>query len=181
MTKKVCWLTVLLLSFGCTQAAHALAGQHGKGDPKRPISASSWPAGVSVLANREDRIGGHWVNASDWFQYAGDAKAFNDFLSGYARVSGQRLLILENGTAGFTFTGSGKYHPGYDWQLSVVGWGLANAAVTLPVGGRIALQDLNVPVEVDVDAMGTETAEMKAFLAAHRAKQEKARAGRTPK
>ncbi len=92
MKKRLVGFVALVLMLTGAQAAFAMGGTHGKGDPKKPISVSTWPKGVTELANCEDRIGGHWINASDWFHYAGDAKAFNEFLQQYAKIKGNYIL-----------------------------------------------------------------------------------------
>src|SRR5579883_3667193 len=75
-----------VLCLAWTQSTSAMMGWHGKGNPKVPVSCSNWPEGIAELANRKDRSGGYWVNASDWFHYNGDVVAFNDFLARYATL-----------------------------------------------------------------------------------------------
>ena len=80
--------------------ARAMAGEYGRGDPKHPISNSGWPIGLDVVANRVDRIGGYWVNASDTFYFSGNAADFNNFLKDYSRVQSQSLtLIIDNSSS----------------------------------------------------------------------------------
>ena len=101
----------LALVLACAgRMAWAMAGEHGKGDPKHPIAVSTWPVGVSLVANRTDRVRGHWVNSSDWFEYEGNAADFNDFLKDYAKVP-HAVVYLETKANSF-FTG-----PKYESEL----------------------------------------------------------------
>lgn len=159
----------LLLLSG--EAAHALYMRWGKGDPAHPISASFWPKGATELANRSDRFDGYMINASDKFYYAGDAKAFNNFLEGYAKVTGSSLeLILVDAKTGAL--DSPKLN-GAAWEMSISSNG--HAGVTFPVDGAIKLQDVHVPLNVDVQAYPDAGSEIQAFIAAHEAAQKKAR------
>ncbi len=154
------------------QAVFAMGGEHGKGDPKHPISNSVWHEGVSVLANRTERIGGHWLNSNDWFHYRGDAKAFNDFLKHYAQVK-QKSLRLYLGDPKTSVTTAQRIAPDYDWEMSVTGWGDSFACVTLPLDNQIRLKDLKVPEAVGIEVVGTKTPEIADFLAKHKAEYDK--------
>lgn len=161
-----------------SRAAVAMAGKHGKGDPKHPISASFWPKGVEVVANRTDRFGGYWINASDVFYYAGDAKDFNEFLQQYAKVQVASLTLTIDGSSSSLLAGGFGQEGGQaDWQLSVTGWSKSRVGLVLPLGRQIALKDLKVPVNVDINYVGEKTPEVTTFLAAHKALQDKAKAG----
>lgn len=173
-TKTKQWLSMVALAatLAAAQRVTAMAGTHGKGDPKHPISCSRWPKGVAELANRTDRIGGHWINANDWFHYSGDAKAFNDFLAGYARLEGKPLLFIGDPQSliGALLPNTSS---GYDWEMNVSGW-TESVCVTLVLGNRIRLKDLKVPANIRVEFSGEKTREVEAFLAKHQAQQEKA-------
>ena len=160
-------VAALLLVTGCTQVAIAMAGEFGKNDSAHPLVNSSWPANVAVMVNRPDRISGHWINALDTFFYAGDAKAFNDFLQQYAKVPGTHILLLAGKSKNDPVTDFVLQPDGglaADWQLQA-GVGMAN--VMLPLNGRIALHDLRVPNNIDIDYVGERTKEVKAFLGRH--------------
>lgn len=155
---------LLILS---SAAAHALYQRWGKGDPKHPISASFWPKGATELANRADRFDGYMINAFDQFYYAGDAKAFNDFLQGYAKVEGGGLTLILLDPADKVL-GAGQLQ-GANWGMSISSNG--HAGVTFPVDGRIPLRDVKVPLQVNVEAYPNASAEIKAFVTAHEAAQ----------
>lgn len=187
--KQQVWLVSLVLLVTGTQMmagtpALAMAGTYGKADLKQPLANSNWPPGVAALANRPERSGGHWLNANDWFEYTGDGKAFNAFLRQYATVQGTPLLlVLQNGNGEDFVTrppDAVAVKPDFDWRLSITGWGQANATLILPLGGRIALKDLQVPVTVNVDFRGTaeHSPDVAAFVVRHKARQDKAKQGK---
>lgn len=171
MRKRSKWalLGLTLALVGAGRMAWAMAGEHGKGDPKHPISVSTWPAGVTTLANRADRVSGRWINASDWFYYVDDTNALNDFLKQYAKVP-SAFVILEAGTDPLFST----CPPNCSWEMNVMGWGKASASVRVHIGGSISLQALRVPPEVSVSVTDTADKTLRAFLDAHKAKQAKA-------
>lgn len=164
-TQYVLCTAALLLMMGCAQAALAMGGEYGKGDPKHPIGNSTWPTGLDVMANRADRIGGYWINSLDTFLYAGDAKAFNNFLQQYARVEGSHTLYIYTDHTYDHFTlqpRSGQK----DWELNA-GYGMAT--VNLSLNGRINLRDLRIPRNIRIEFVGKKTIETAAFLARRQA------------
>ena len=162
-----------LALIGVGRAAWALAGEYGRGDPKHPIAASTWPKGLSVVANRIDRARGHWINEIDCFEYEGDAADFNDFLKDYARVPNATVYLDSKASKGASFPNTSV---GYDWEMNVMGWSnVASASVTLYTDQRIRLKDLRVPLEVNLSAAGTNNMEVQKFVAAHKAWQAKAK------
>lgn len=170
MSKQRICLTVLTL-LSLAPAAFALGGEHGKGDPKRPISSSAWPAGVTELVNRTDRIGGFWINQSDVFYYAGDAAAFNTFLARYAAVKAAPLRLVLQGWGGAPW--HKELTVRYDWRLSLIGWRTFDVQVAFPLDGRIPLKAITVPANVEIVYSGEKSADVERFLAEHRARQSK--------
>ena len=152
-----------------------------------PLSHSDgWPDGLLDLCNRTSRVDGYWVNANAWCHFAGDAKAFNAFLNRYASLKTTPLrLILHPGPRrsndGWT---ADKIVPS-NWMLSILrrGWGAPELkagetgeyVITLHLwlGDRIALQDLDVPLNVNVES----SREIDRFIADHVAKQSLIRKG----
>ena len=174
MRTKWLGLAAALLILSST-TAHALYRRWGKGDPQHPISASFWPKGASELANRADRFDSYMLNAFDRFYYAGDAKAFNDFLQGYAKVDDRSLeLLLIDPTDKLLL---GNQVEGANWSLSISS--NSHASVAFPVDGRIQLRDLKVPLSVNVQAYPDANAEIKAFIAAHETLQKPKAPART--
>jgi hypothetical protein len=162
MTWKVISVAaVALLAMTCGTLL-AMAGTYGKGDPKHPQSAGGWSAALTELANRTDRIGGHWINAIDNFEYAGDADAFNDFLAAYARIpEAPHTFFIEPPMR--TTTGAVS-SPGYDWEMQVINYGGPTTTVTLRLGGRVDLSKVKVPPGVRAEAGVGATDEIKRFV-----------------
>jgi len=146
-----------------------------------PMSYSDgWPDGLLDLCNRKSRVDGYWVNANTWCHFAGDVKAFNAFLNRYASLKPTPLTLIlhpgpRRGNDGWT---ADKIVPS-NWMLSILrrGWGAPEAepretgkyVVTLHLwlGNTIALQDLDVPLNVNVES----SQEIDRFIADHVAKQ----------
>jgi hypothetical protein len=179
-------LTVLLLAgisiltLETMQTANAMAGEYGKADPKHPVSSSGWPAGLEVVVNRADRIGGWWVNSNDTFYYAGNAADFNNFLKDYSRVQSNSLTLIIDNSSG----PPGLFQPtnkNANWQMGTSGWSTSTATVTMPLHGRISLKDMKVPLNITVYTFGDKEASAEAFVAAHNAAQQKARKSEHPK
>lgn len=164
---KACYVLstlALMLIIGTMQPVFAWGGDYGKGDPNHPIGNSTWPSGVGVLANRADRIGGRWINSLDTFFFAGDTKAFNDFLQQYARVKGSHTLCLHIDPALDAFTLQPANGGHQDWELDA---GAGMATVSLSLNGRIRLRDLRVPRNITLYFEGKRTKEVDLFLAHH--------------
>jgi len=177
------FVALALMMLISAPAALAMGGTHGKGDPKKPISVSNWPQGVATLANRADRIGGYWINSSDWFHYAGDVKAFNEFLQQYAKIQGTPLTLVLVDVKEIMVTSESVASTGYDWELSIVGRSQASATVTLPLNGRIRLKDINVPANIQVTfigSIGKQSREVDAFLTKHKEKQNQVKGAAQP-
>ena len=164
------------------QAVFASGAEYGKSDPKHPISLPTWRDGVSALANRTDRISGHRVNGSSWFQYRGDATAFNDFLQQYAQIKqtplGLYLGDLNDLAVSKSPTG---LPPNYDWEMSATGWYGTNVSVTLPLDSNVHLKDIKIPAHLVVTFIGTKTPEVEALLAKHKAEYDKFNSKNKPK
>jgi hypothetical protein len=171
MRRLMAFGLVALALWSNALAAHALGGTYGKGDPKHPVSNSTWPDGVTPLANLDTRVEGRWINGSDWFDYRGNSKALNAFLKGYAKVEGATLILTTNGGALANF----GLASGYDWEMFA---GYGSVSVQLPLNGHFRLSDLHVPVEISIACDGNPTGEVVRFLARH--EQQRRKAGLLP-
>lgn len=171
MNRKAVLFAVAAVLLTSASAVWAMGGVYGKGDPSRPISVSGWPAGITILANRTDRVSGSWVNASDSFNYQGNVRTFNAFLADYAKVPGiTPMLTLQNGDGTTVLLPSkDPITVQYDWQMNTGGWGRFTSDVRLPLNGKIALKEVKVPANVSVGFLGPDTPspEVKRFLAKH--------------
>ncbi len=81
-------LTLLLAVLTCCEHALAMGGGHGT----KLVTLSD--SHLTDLANRPGRVGGYWVNSNDWFYFAGDTKALNDFLRRYAELKETPLVLV---------------------------------------------------------------------------------------
>ena len=98
---------------GC-ESALAMGGPH-----RKTVRVPEDPE-LETLANRDNRVYGHWLNFRDWFYFKGDTKAFNQFLSAWAALKNQERLrlVLHAGRpphVGGVSRQPGK--PGYAWRM----------------------------------------------------------------
>ncbi len=142
----------------------AMGGSYGKGNPKSPISSSGWSAELVELVNREDRIGGSWVNQFDSFDYAGTAADFNAFVQKFAMLNeGPHIVTLLQQTDPATEPAGASC----DWHLSINGhWNKAPTSVglTLVVGRRIKLADVVLPKGITIAPVDNPSPEIQAYL-----------------
>jgi hypothetical protein len=157
-----------------TGNAFALGADHPN---DRPVTASTnWPAGLEELVNSTNRVHGFFVNQEDVFFYSGDAAALTAFLRDYARLEGvtDKCLIQHSGV-GEAKSPWAKAGQPCDWKLDACPKGWRNIAtlskggtnsvealqeaakepgyvveVHLWTGGRIALDQVDVPKNVEV-------------------------------
>lgn len=155
---------VVLLS---TAVAAAMGGNH----PPGAISEirTDWPYGLVETIKFDARVQGVWVNANDYFYYAGDAKALNRFIAHYAKVDDTPLkVVLHAGEAPKIGPIGEEPRTRFDWKLNVIrrGWGepvdprrpdnIPGYVVTLHVwlSDHITLDQLQIPKHVDVVSAG---------------------------
>lgn len=123
-----------------------------------------WPAGLADLVNSPARVGGYFVNACDYFTFAGDADALNAFLDKFAKLQGALLtVVLREGAAQnlpkwAADADKNKIVPA-DWQLSILRRGGSQDApgaddktkppftliVDVSLGGQIEREQVKVP------------------------------------
>lgn len=156
-------------------AAFAMGGTYGKGDPVNPISQSNWQAGISELANRADRIDGYWINASDWFHYAGDAKGFNKFLEKYAKLANTpHLVVIFDDKPMLTAVFNDVKLETYDWEMRIDGWSSpAKVEIVIPSNSRLKLNEIKFPLNVDILLSPNPSKEIKKIADNHAAAQKK--------
>src|SRR5262245_29218443 len=82
---------VALITLALPGLVLALGADHPRGPVGR---ASYWPDGLQELANCRGRVHGFFVNAEDFFFYAGETKALNEFLRDYARLKDTKLEVV---------------------------------------------------------------------------------------
>jgi hypothetical protein len=175
---KVCLVVLVLWAATGAKPAFSMGGEYGPGDPARAVSNLKWPAGVKELVNAQNRIGGYWVNSSDWFHFAGDTNALNTFLERYAQLKDTPLSVVL--MVGKPRAGLGNTKGvAADWQLSVVDntWTRVNerekappataytVTVTIWLGGQVDLEQLKVPANIEVRSGG----QIESFVEKHKA------------
>lgn len=164
----------------------ALGGDIPAGQPVSPPkwqiagrAEQTWPAGLASLANSRPRVHGYFVNDEDVLFYAGDTKAFNEFVKQYAAIDGiEREVVLRIGPK--------KARSPWDkedrdidvnWSLYIGGaWAMADRApgaamptrIDVWLGGPIDLAKLEIPEGVKVKSGG----EIDAYIAAREKKAE---------
>jgi hypothetical protein len=173
--KKCLFATVLAGAIaGAGGNAFALGSDYPAG---RPVGTSSaWPKGMSELGNLTNRVHGFFVNAEDFFFYAGTADDLAAFLKAYSQIEGiaQHLLILYDGVGDAKSPWETARRP-CDWELSGCpeSWLVGHAAaaqgtnavaarelaakatnyvleVHFWTGGKIALDQLTIPQNVEL-------------------------------
>jgi hypothetical protein len=147
----------------------------------RPVSHKEWPDGLAEIINGTNiRICGFFINASDWFYFKGNTEVFNTVLAAYAKLKNTPLrLVLHPGRClGKAPWDKGKGTP-CEWSIAVIrrGWGAPKAkpgetgnyvvTMNLWLGGDVALNGLDVPLNVDVES----GREIETFVVDHQAKQ----------
>jgi len=169
--------TIVLLALLFNMLAYrapvfAMGGDH----PPGPVHAQdSWPAGLEELLNREERIHGIWVNANDFFYFAGDTEAFNECLQQYAALQNTPLVLVLHPGVGMTGSLGDEPNIPFEWEVRVMRWHEDPSGVPtlvtmeLWLGGLVQLDKIKVPLNVQVKSAG----EIEKFIAKHKAKRKK--------
>jgi hypothetical protein len=152
------------------------------------VQQPSWPEGLADLLNSQTLAYGYWVNSLDYFYYAGDTKAFNEFLERYAKLpmpqligrEATRTLVLHVGAAE-TKNFDGK-PVACDWLVKGSNFGAfgpegkalpAGLELEVWVGCHVQLDQLKVPLNIELKSGG----EIEKLIGNHQAAQ---RAGDKP-
>jgi hypothetical protein len=177
LVKQKTVMAVLLMAtavVGTGANAFALGSDYPAG---RPVgSSSAWPKGMSELGNLTNRVHGFFVNAEDFFFYAGTADDLAAFLGAYSKIEGieQHRLILHDGVGNAKSPWETARRP-CDWELSGCpeSWLAGHAAmaqgtnavaarelaanatnyimeVHFWTGGKIALDQVAIPKNIQV-------------------------------
>jgi hypothetical protein len=181
MTRKMpAVLAAAIAVASCAAIALAMGGDHPKGLPVG--GTSGWPEGLKELVNIDARVDGFFFDSDDVFYFRGDAKAFAKFLDQYAKIKDTPLrLVLHPGRGMNTKPWTDSKAEPIDWSLTTEdrAWHAIPEAgkkptqkgyditVHLYLGGNISLEELDVPLEIEVQSGG----EIEQFIAHHQAKQ----------
>jgi hypothetical protein len=146
-----------LVVFGITaSSAFGLGADHSKEELKRRAVAGQTP------------VHGYFVNWEDVFYFAGDAKAFNQFVDAYSKFKDVKLQVVIHAgttTASSPWDKAPRDLPA-DWSFYVWNTGMplsdkpadkpvgnpAPTRVDVWVGTRLKLQDLRIPANLEVEA-----------------------------
>lgn len=170
---------VVVAALVCCTSALGLGADHRPGQPVH--WSPEWPEGLRELLEPSDFVHGYFVNASDFFFYAGDTEALNQFLQQYAALEDTPLtLVLHPGQGMVASPWAKDDRKPFDWELKVLRRDHPEAAeatdeddsayvvtVHLWLGGEVELEGVEVPLDVKVKSGG----EIEEFIAAHEAKQ----------
>ena len=166
-------LTILFVLLAYRAPVFAMGGDH----PPGPVHAQNgWPEGLVELLNRGERIHGIWVNANDFFYFAGDTDAFNECLEQYAVLKNTPLRLILHPGMGMTGSLGDEKNIPFEWEISVMRWhddpsGVPTlVTMELWLGGLVQLDKIRVPLNVEVKA-GREIAK---FIAEHKSKRKTA-------
>ena len=157
------WMLILAASLTLATAAQALYVNWGPWKPGQNISASFWPRGAEVLANRKERVGGHMLNSFDHFLYRGDLAALNAFLKDVEKVEGGRTVYFLGADQRIGFINPRQ--EGGDWSMSISA--NSHLAVFIAADGWRRLPDLKLPKDVQVEAVGEVDREVTLLVAEH--------------
>lgn len=158
-------LVAAIVVGGCAALALALGGDI---PPDHPLGKNpDYPAGLYELLSGQGRVAGYFINANDYLFYHGDTKAFNKFLEGCAKLKDTPLKLVLHPGRGMTSKPWNDAKPApFEWSVSVLrrGWhpdapeakagqkGGYVVALGLWLGGDVALDALDVPLEVEVES-----------------------------
>jgi hypothetical protein len=166
------WIAALAVCLAFQGAALALYREWGAWKPGEHLSASFWPKGSDVLANRKERVGGHMLNSFDHFLYRGDTAALNAFLKDVENVQGSRSVMLLSGDQRI-----GLISPrveGADWSLSISP--NSHVGVFIPSDGRVNVGDMKFPADVELETVGDVGADVQRRVAEHEKRRDAAKA-----
>ncbi len=157
-------LALVLSALGAGDAL-GLGGDHPNNRPVR--GNGNWPSGMADLVNITNRVHGFFVNDVDVFFYCGSATNFTAFLQKYSQIKGiveGHRLVLHDGV-GEAKSPWGTGERPCDWELYGRGSGWKAGTITKYVlevhfwtGGRVALDKVAVPKNVEIQPVKTSTA-----------------------
>lgn len=154
----------------------------GADHPAHAVNNDGWPKGYAALINADNRVHGYWVNFEDVFFLKGDGADLSKFIkacSTFADVDVE--VVLHPGrlavqspwdespreieadwrsyTSPFKIVGEGTQRTIGEKRFQIV--------IDVWLGGRVKLEDLDIPVGVPVRSGG----EIEAFIEQHNARR----------
>lgn len=143
-------------------AAHGIGLEGWGNEPVSPANYGDWP-NIAPVINHRSRVYYKLVNEHEWFYYRGDTDALNAALRAFAKVGGEkRVVVLRPGPgqantlhavkvphdwslhlrAGITRVEGDRERFGHPWDV----W----PAITIHVGGNVELEKIELPPGVTV-------------------------------
>ena len=108
-----------LVKYAHNAPAFTMGGDH----PPGPVHAQDgWPEGLVELLNREEHVHGIWVNANDFFYFAGDIEAFNECLKKYAMLKNTPHRLVIHPGVGMTGSLGDEPNIPFEWEVRVMRW-----------------------------------------------------------
>jgi hypothetical protein len=171
MKATIVLFAILFIIFSYRAPAFAMGGSH----PPGPVPAQNgWPEGLVDLLNRDERVNGIWVNANDFFYFAGDTEAFNECLEQYAALKNTPLRLILHPGVGMTGGLGDEPDIPFEWEVKALRWhdepierSIVPTLVIMELwlGGLVQLDKIKVPLNVEVISGG----EIENFIAEHKA------------
>jgi hypothetical protein len=180
MRAKLALIAAVCLGLiSCIAATAVLIMQEHPPGTTMPWSPD-WPEGLKELVNAEGRVRGYsecGIVDSTHAYFAGAPQDFNSFLARYAQLKDTPLALVLHAGRGMTRSISDEEQQvPFDWQITVsrlkeAGGGEGHryvATVDLWLGGQVGLEEIEVPLNLEVRSGG----ELEAFIEAHEAKRQ---------
>ncbi len=155
-------------------SACALASEHPAGQTLN--AASNWPDGLMELVNCKERVYGYFVNFWDYFYFEGDTASLNAFLQKLGDIRHPQPVVTIHPGTGMAHKLAREETFQYDWSLSTLPEGTPVAdrktqtglSLDVWLGDGISLDDLKVPLSIEVRSGG----EIEQFVKEHKARNE---------
>ena len=170
MRKTIVFLAILLAVLACRVPAFAMGGDI---PPGQVNVQPDWPRELVELLTRQDSVNGIWVNANDFYYYAGDTDTFNEVLKKYAELRNTPLRLILHPGKGMTGSLGDEPDIPFEWQIGVMKWHDDPSEVPLLVtlelwlGGQVQLENVKAPLNIQVKSGG----EVEKFIKIHEGKR----------
>jgi hypothetical protein len=172
MRKMIALLAIMLAALGYSAFVFAMGGDIPAGQVN---IQPDWPAELVELLTCQDTVNGIWVNANDFYYYAGDTDTFNEILKQYAKLGNTPLRLVLHPGRGMSGSLGDEADIPYEWQVGVMRWhddpSEAPLLVTMQLwlGGQVQLGSVKVPLNIEVESGG----EIEEFIEIHEGRRGK--------
>ena len=172
MKRTIIFLAILLAVLAYSAPVFAMGGEI---PPGQVNVQPDWPRELVELLTGQDTANGIWINANDFYYYAGDTDTFNEVLKKYAELRNTPLKLILHPGRGMTGSLGDEPNIPFEWEVRVMRWHDDPSEVPLLVtlelwlGGQIQLEDVKVPLNIQVKSGG----ELEKFVEIHEGKRMK--------